>query len=904
MYTTKLKKIIPRSEMKKVKQLLFVILLSFPGFILAQVTYQGPATGWVPTGVMITTDNFTNEPLQGDEGERVIRHLNIQDEGPMIIDLPYQPEEPVYVEDPNVSSTESGGSAQTILLQEFAGLPMTNSIPPDPHIAVGPNHVLACVNSRFAIWDKQGNLLKNISADAWYASVLGAPGPFDPQIVYDHYANRWFMLWDSQNDNPQRAHFLISVSDDDNPLGVWYNYALPANQNGMTVVSNWGDFPQVGFDEQAIYINARQFTFTGFKQYDKIRILNKAELYSANGDSVYWKDIWDITYPHNASRPDVIRPVVPYSSSSNFYFIHTVRGGGNIISLYWITNPLTTPVLQGVNIPVTFYGTAPNADQLGGSSTLISSNGSGQKTASIYRDGFIWVINAIQNPTSPFNAALAYYKINTSTNSLAENFVFGAADYWYIFPALTVDKDQNVAVTYSRSSTTEYIGGYYSTRLANDPPGFNGSVALREGQGNYVVTFGGDRNRWGDYLGIYLDPVTEYNVWIFPEFASATNQWGTWVGEIRMVPFPGTYGFVNKSEIDFGSIEINFTSSPQSIILANYGLNDLIINSIPAVSGPFNLVTNLNFPITLSSYDSLTVEFEFAPTVPAVYEENITISTNQPGFTSVTLKGRGFEINAADVNVMYASTGASNNGDMLTIDIATGSGTLLGPSLFNEIKSIAIHPQTRIMYGLVTSSQQAQIIRINALNGDAYNYFTLPIGLVQGIAFDTLSNFYAMTRTGEIYTIDLSNQNATLVANSVPVTNIAINPLTNELWASSFVLTPLNRDRIFKVNKATGDTMVVGNTGFEIATNGIAFDGMGNLYGVTGTGTQTNNLIQIDTSNAEGTIIGEVGFLNVTGLTYLSGEPLSVDENNEISVPKEYTLRQNYPNPFKPFNHN
>ena len=36
-------------------------------------------------------------------------------------------------------------------------------IPPDPHLAVGPDHVIAVINSRFKIFDKSGNLLKSIS---------------------------------------------------------------------------------------------------------------------------------------------------------------------------------------------------------------------------------------------------------------------------------------------------------------------------------------------------------------------------------------------------------------------------------------------------------------------------------------------------------------------------------------------------------------------------------------------------------------------------------------------------------------------------------------------------------------------------------------------------------------------
>ena len=88
------------------------------------------------------------------------------------------------------------------------------------------------------------------------------------------------MTWDSEDDALQRAHFIIAVSDDSIPLGTWYTWALPANQNGNTVVSNWGDYPQTGFDKNAIYINSRQFAFSGSYQYNKIRIIKKSDIYN------------------------------------------------------------------------------------------------------------------------------------------------------------------------------------------------------------------------------------------------------------------------------------------------------------------------------------------------------------------------------------------------------------------------------------------------------------------------------------------------------------------------------------------------------------------------------------------------------------------------------------------------
>ncbi len=884
-----------------------LLLLLFSGLTFGQVTYQGPDTGSVPSGVLVSTNNFGRIITIGDPIERGIRNTTgpQYDESLRYLVPPSAPEGANYFEDINANISTRGSNEQTVLLQDFTGIAMGNSIPPDPIMAVGPNHILACVNSRFAIWDKQGNLLKNISADQWYASVLTNPGAFDPQIIYDHYAGRWFMLWDSQVDNPPRAHFLISISDDDDPTGIWYNYSLPANVMGNTVVNHWADYPQIGFDEEAIYINSRQFTFpstSAAKVYDRIRILDKSVYYSATGGPVTWSDIYNISYPGDTSKPDVIHPSIMYSASSEHYFVHTVRlQGAGFITLYRITNPLTNPVLTGVNIPVTFYNPAPNANQLGGGTPLISSNESGMKSSPIYRDGYLWAVHSVRNPTSITSTSLRYYKIDVSNNTISEEITFGAADHWYLFPNLTVDKDQNIAINYTRTSLTEYASAYYTTRLATDHPGLDGSTLLKAGLGNYVVTFGGTRNRWGDYHGIYLDPLTEYNIWMFTEYAAATNIWGTWVGEIRLVPFPGIYVQTNSSSFDFGDIEVNFGSDTLKAIISNYGEDVLSISSVNDSIGPFHMITSLTYPINLSIYDSLTIELVFTPADSGDFEEFLQVTSNDSDFVGFTLKGHGYTIAAANFNQIYGSSGIQNNGEILKLDIGTGEGSLIGPSLFSEIKSISIKPQSNVVYGVVTNLIESKIVRVNAAGGDAYTVFNLPVAEMYGIAFDISGAFYGITKTGDLYKIDLTDGTASfIVSANAPVSNITFNPITNELWASAYITFGGNKDRVFKINKSTGDTTIIGNTGFSTVNYALVFDEFGNLYAVTGPTNQIYNFIQIDTLTGVGTVIGSVGYKNITGLTYLWDGVTSVKGNNISSLPEDFILQQNYPNPFNP----
>ena len=193
------------------------------------------------------------------------------------------------------------------------------------------------------------------------------------------------------------------------------------------------------------------------------------------------------------------------------YFLWANRNGSTFYVLYKITNPITAPVLTGQRLFGTAYGAAPNANQLGGGTPRIEANGSNIKTTPFVRDGKLYGTHPIRNTQHTAYGSLKYLIIDVGTNTIEEEVELGAQGYFYLYPAIAVDIDHNIAITYSRSADTEYIGAYYSTKLATDPPGtLSSSNVMMEGQANYIVTYSGTRNRWGDYLGAALDPVNEF----------------------------------------------------------------------------------------------------------------------------------------------------------------------------------------------------------------------------------------------------------------------------------------------------------------------------------------------------------------------------------------------------------
>jgi hypothetical protein len=370
-----------------------------------------------------------------------------------------------------------------------------------------------------------------------------------------------------------------------------------------------------------------------------------------------------------------------------------------------------------------------------------------------------------------------------------------------------------------------------------------------------------------------------------------------------MKPFSGVHAFTASPSIDFGNIEVGTSSNTITAILANYGDQELVIDGIPSSMGDFTLDdSNLNYPITLQSYDSLSLDFTFNPFVAGDAQETFLLNSNDPGFGGFTLSGIGFAINPALDKVMYATSGVQNGGEILSINKETGEGTNIGPSLFNFILGLTISPLDKKLYAVTSSSTESQILRVNSLQGDSHLFYTLDLPNIAAISFDTSGTLYGARETGEIYSIDLTNGTYQYISTAqIEIRAITFEPMTNDLWGTIKGGFGAPKDKIYKIDLATGDTTFVGPTGFNTPTNDLAFDENGVLYGIKGTGSEISDLFTIDVSTGEGTIVGSgVGLKALTGLAYAETGVTSVESSDDKSIPTEFILSQNYPNPFNP----
>ncbi len=342
--------------------------------------------------------------------------------------------------------------------------------------------------------------------------------------------------------------------------------------------------------------------------------------------------------------------------------------------------------------------------------------------------------------------------------------------------------------------------------------------------------------------------------------------------------------------------------SARILQIINQGLDTLIIDSISISGNDFDIVESPVLPYSLNEFqDNFSIKVEFTAYTQGTITETLNIFSNDPNYQvkSVILNGYGYTINPVIDTTFYASSGGETNGSILLLDKITGEGTLLGSTDFSIINNLAVNPNTGQLYGVITGVTQSSIVKINATDGAAYNILNLNLAYMS-IAFDTSGNLFAGLRTGEIYTINVSDGTYNLLTTTtIPINTIAFNPFTNELWAAPKYVLGNNKDKIYKVNILTGEAIEIGKTGLNEITNDLAFDEQGILYGVVGLPLFVGKLIKIDTTNALATVIGETGFEDVQGLAYYPGTIVSVPILSDI-LPDQYCLMQNYPNPFNP----
>lgn len=404
----------------------------------------------------------------------------------------------------------------------FPGIGQTEWVPPDPTIAVGPDHVVATVNMKIAFWDKAGNQqyinwLSDSGNPGFFEPVGGAWFTFDPKCFYDHLAQRFVVVAPEVYGSDQ-AWICIAVSDDADPNGVWYLYRTDA------VVwegdqSFWWDYPGFGYDADAYYVTSNLF---GLNQSGwggvGVRVFKKEPLLTGQT-----AEYWTMRDGGSASAqvaqhfgPNQAPYLVSLASSSRLR-VHAIK------------DPITNPRLVSADVDIPTFRGPGGAPAAGGNTVSLVD---ARLFDAQWRNGELYT--AHNTSTWDGRNLARWYHLKTNNwptsgqPSLVQsgNIDAGPGMHTY-FPAVYSNDLGQVGLVHGMSSTDTTIAVAVTGRNQSDPEGTMGApVVLKQA----TVNSGG---RWGDYYDIALDPADETTFWVVGEYPESFG-WSTWIGSFSV----------------------------------------------------------------------------------------------------------------------------------------------------------------------------------------------------------------------------------------------------------------------------------------------------------------------------------------------------------------------------------
>jgi hypothetical protein len=475
-----------------------------------------------------------------------------------------------------------GGALAPALGASFQGLadaaPAINKIPPDTMGAVGPNHVMTMLNTQVRIQNRAGGIISTVSLPAFWAGA-GAGTPFDPHVVYDTLSGRWIATCDAAAKSAtSRVFFAISATS--NPTGAWTFYSFVADATGVT----WADYPGFGVNSKWIAITNNMFPVAGGAGVGaKMWVIDKSTALAGGALTV-------TVFATAFTSGFTLKPAVTFDAAEpNMYIVDNgwSAGAGAIdyFRLSRITGTAAAPVWsvvpdaagpfpgQGLADAVQRYNnTQVDAAQLG-SANLIESNDRRIINA-VFRNGHLWFTHSGGFPNESVGVAtrtdIFWYQVNPlllNTTGLpvvqsGTNFATATANSALLFPSIAVNKNNDAAIGFTLVHSGRYAAAWVIGRASTDPLGTmigagGFSLIAKTGLAPYFKTFGGPRNRWGDYSATMVDPVNQTDFWTLQEYAELPvgtgvnkDRWATWWAQVRMgKKVPNDFNGDGKSDI-------------------------------------------------------------------------------------------------------------------------------------------------------------------------------------------------------------------------------------------------------------------------------------------------------------------------------------------------------------------
>jgi hypothetical protein len=445
---------------------------------------------------------------------------------------------------------------------DFLGFVDTGWTPPDPEMAVGPDHIVAMVNGGIAWFLKDGTLQfqQDINgAGGFWGSVGASSFVFDPEVVFDVHSQR-FVAFASDFNNG----LLLAVSDDADPNGTWNKYLIDSSTIfGVSFV----DSTNLAVDDEVITLTGDVFSPDRLVMIfvDKASAMAGGPLVSTTQVITGRQSMGTCTNLDPGPQPLFL------TWAEEFVAATTLR-------LYAVTNRLTSPVVQSVTLTVPQYSHPADPPQLG--TSVRPELFEARFWSSMVVGGHLWAVHhegASRARVQWYEFDLGSWPAAGSPSLIQSGEVDLGAGIYTFFPSIWADGAGNAAITFNRSSANEFISIQMVTRSAGNPPGTMSAPELVRNGASPDVS-----GRFGDYSATNHDPVAPGSFWGHHEYRGA-GAWRTRIARIDLCVGSAT-NYCTTSPNSAGAGAVITTSGTSSI-----SANDLVLEVSRAPAGQFGL---------------------------------------------------------------------------------------------------------------------------------------------------------------------------------------------------------------------------------------------------------------------------------------------------------------------------
>ena len=255
----------------------------------------------------------------------------------------------------------------------FEAFGNTGWVPPDPDLAVGPDHVVAIVNVDLKFFDKAGNETFGTGLESWFGA---AGGVGDTVALYDEHAGR-FVVAAAERTNTVVSFFDIAVSDDDDPNGSWHKYRVDISADCGSI-----DFDNLGMTDDAYILAADCYTNP---KGSRVHVLEKAPMLVGGAMNRTTFAISNSQISLGTTRN--------YDGGSTAYLVSTYSPGTPFLGIRAIKNAGTNPERATYYLDVGDFTSPPDAEQAGTSN--LADTGDHRIKNGVVRNGFLYAVHSV-----------------------------------------------------------------------------------------------------------------------------------------------------------------------------------------------------------------------------------------------------------------------------------------------------------------------------------------------------------------------------------------------------------------------------------------------------------------------------------------------------------------------------